>query len=342
MTDFLPTDFLRGADGRELDRIHLVGLAAIGYHGVLPSERRTGQTFGADVVVHVDTRAAVARDDLSLTVDYGDLAARIHAVLVGDPVDLLETLAQRIADVALAVPGVEVVDVVVHKPYAPIPVAFDDVHVAIRRHRPVGEAAPDEPAGPGAVVHPLDARPASETAVVLALGGNVGDVRRTLRAAIADLDARPGLRITAVSPLACTAAVGPDQDDYLNAVVIGLTTLSPRELLAATTAVENAHGRVRAERWGPRTLDIDVIAIDGVLSADPLLELPHPRAHERAFVLVPWAHLDPDAEVPGPAGGAVAALAEVAPDRAGVRWLAFDWLDGAPEAPLDATPESRP
>lgn len=315
------TETLRSADGRDLDRISLIGLSATGHHGVLAAERRDGQTFRVDVVLHVDTRPAAAADDLTLTVDYGVLATRVEAVITGEPVDLIETLAQRIADVALEMGGVRAVDVVVHKPQAPITVPFDDVRVAIRRHAQTGAE------GGG----PLDRRPDGPVGVVLALGGNVGDTRATLRAAIDDLRAHPDIRLTGVSPLARTAAVGPDQADYLNVVVTATTTLAPRELHAVTCRVEDAHGRVRDVRWGPRTLDIDVISVDGVLSADPRLELPHPRAHERAFVLVPWAELDPGAVLPGPHGGLVADLAEAAPDRDGIRWLAADWLDATPE-----------
>jgi dihydroneopterin aldolase/2-amino-4-hydroxy-6-hydroxymethyldihydropteridine diphosphokinase len=98
-------------------------------------------------------------------------------------------------------------------------------------------------------------------------------------------------------------------------------------VLAATQQVEAAHGRVREERWGERTLDVDILTYGSVSSADPELSLPHPRANERAFVLVPWAHMDPDAFLPGLGGGPVAALADTAPDRGGVRWLALDWYE---------------
>lgn len=325
----MTTDIVRSADGRELDRIRLVGLSATGYHGVFPQERRNGQLFRADVVVHVDTRPAARSDDLADTVNYAALAEGVVAVLAGEPVDLVETLAQRIADVALALPGVEAVDVVVHKPQAPIQVPFDDVRLEIRRRRPSGNASA---AGQSAPVSAdvLDARPAAEVGVVLALGGNVGDAAATLREAIADLDDVPGLRVDAVSPFALTTAVGgPAQADYVNAVVTGRTSLSPRELLAATSSVEDAHGRVRQERWGPRTLDIDIISIEDVHSAEPVLQLPHPRAKDRAFVLVPWSRLDPDAVLPGPGGGAVADLAGRAQDRDGVRWLADESGPGA-------------
>jgi 2-amino-4-hydroxy-6-hydroxymethyldihydropteridine diphosphokinase len=113
--------------------------------------------------------------------------------------------------------------------------------------------------------------------------------------------------VLAVSPVYETAPVGgPDQPDYLNAVLLIETGLAPRDLLAATQRIEADFGRVRAERFGPRTLDIDIISFDGDVSDDPVLTLPHPRAHERAFVLAPWHDLDPAASLPG--RGAVAAL----------------------------------
>ena len=123
------------ADGRPLDRVALHGLRARGRHGVLAHERARGQDFGRDVVLHLDTREAAAGDDLSATVDYGGLAERLVAVVRGEPVDLVETLAQRVADVALEPERVVAVDVTVHKPSAPVSVPFDDVTVSIRRWR---------------------------------------------------------------------------------------------------------------------------------------------------------------------------------------------------------------
>src|SRR5699024_3930506 len=183
--------------------------------------------------------------------------------------------------------------------------------------------------------------PDSPAKVVLGLGGNLGDVRATLREAITDLDEAPGIEVTDVSALARTAAVthgdAVAQSDYLNAVVLAETTLSPRELLDAVHKIEDAHGRVRVERWGDRTLDIDLITFGDVLSNEPELTLPHPRAANRAFVLVPWAQVEPEAVLPGEDGGQVAELAEAAPDRPGVRWLALHWLDER-EEPAAATP----
>jgi dihydroneopterin aldolase len=117
------------------DRLTLRGLRAHAHHGVLPDERRDGQDFVVDVELGLNTRAAADRDDLSATVHYGELAERLHRALASDPVDLIETLAQRLADVCLAEPPVSWVQVTVHKPDAPIPVAFDDVSLTILRSR---------------------------------------------------------------------------------------------------------------------------------------------------------------------------------------------------------------
>ena len=115
------------------DRIALVGLQARGRHGVLASEREAGQVFGVDVVLALDTRPAAASDDLADTVDYGALALDVVAVVEGEPVDLVETLAQRIADVCLLDPRVQWTEVTVHKPAAPIDATFSDVALTIHR-----------------------------------------------------------------------------------------------------------------------------------------------------------------------------------------------------------------
>ena len=432
------------------DLIRLVGIAATGYHGVLAEERRDGQTFVADVTLQLDTREAAAGDRLDATVDYAAVAVRVSEILAGEPADLIETVAERIAAALLADPRVDAVDVVLHKPQAPIPVPFTDVTVEIHRDRgappavpapgvldltagpdgPAVVAAPAQPmptpaqpmptwaplsdapepmpvaplppapavalaapvpAAPAGVAAPLptiadlvlpsngtgevpalvpdgpaevpldpavrpgeapgdDAGPASPAAArglhaadptpndrmdvapdapvqaVLALGSNVGASQDTLRAAVRALAEIPGVEVTRVGPLARTAAVGgPEQPDFLNTVVLVRTTLSPRDLLRACLEIEAGLGRVRSEHWGPRTLDIDVVVHGATIGVTDDLELPHPRAHERAFVLLPWAQADPTAVLPGLGGGPVAVLAETAPDRGGVRWVNLDW-----------------
>ncbi len=166
----------------------------------------------------------------------------------------------------------------------------------------------------------LDADPARAADVVLALGTNLGDRAGTLRSAVAELSAEPGIKVWAASGAWQTPPVGgPDQPDYLNAVVLARTRLSPRDLLAACHRVEAGHGRRREIRWGPRTLDIDVITYADLVVSGPDLQLPHPRAAERAFVLAPWNQVDPGAVLPGTAGGRVADLLEGAEDRDRVR-----------------------
>ena len=136
--------------------------------------------------------------------------------------------------------------------------------------------------------------------VVFSLGSNLGDSLETLQGAVNTLAVTPGLELTGVSSVYRTAPVGgPAQDDFLNLVVTGFATLTTAILLERAQAIEQAFGRTRAQHWGPRTLDIDLIAVGDRRVERTDLTLPHPRAHERAFVLVPWLEVDPDAELPG-------------------------------------------
>ncbi len=133
----------------------------------------------------------------------------------------------------------------------------------------------------------------------LALGSNLGDRLETLRRAARLLDARPGIDVARSSRVYETEPVGPPQPAYLNAVLEVRTELEPRALLDACLVVERELGRVRAERWGPRTLDVDVLTYDDLEVDEPDLVVPHPRMHERGFVLVPLRELDPDPRLPG-------------------------------------------
>ena len=153
-------------------------------------------------------------------------------------------------------------------------------------------------------------------AVVLSLGSNLGDRLGHLQLGLSAL-CGTGLTCQAVSSVFETDPVGgPAQDNYLNAVLLARSALPASDILARCQAAESVAGRVRAERWGPRTLDVDIIACGAEISEGPELMLPHPRAHERAFVLVPWLELDPDATLPG--YGRVADLPAAA-QLAGVR-----------------------
>jgi 2-amino-4-hydroxy-6-hydroxymethyldihydropteridine diphosphokinase len=148
---------------------------------------------------------------------------------------------------------------------------------------------------------------------VLALGSNLGDRGETLHSAIEQLGAHPKIRILEQSPLVESIAItesGPDQSkpNYLNGVIKIATKLNPKKLLKAANDVELSHGRVRERRWESRSLDIDIITYENKKQESKNLTLPHPRAHERAFVLVPWSLMDSEAELIG--FGRVSELAE--------------------------------
>ena len=147
---------------------------------------------------------------------------------------------------------------------------------------------------------------------ILALGGNLGDRKGNIKSAVRALKAAEGVKVIAKSPLveshAVTASgVDKTRPNYLNGVVEIETDLKPGALLDLVRAIERDHGRVRLERWGSRTLDIDIITYGSLIKAGKRLTLPHPRAFERAFVVVPWALMSADAVLPG--HGSVAALA---------------------------------
>ncbi len=259
------------------DTINLLGVRALGHHGVLQVERREGQDFVVDVALDIDTSVAGVSDDVADTVNYAEVAADIVAIIEGEPRNLIEAVAAQIADTLLArYPLVQQLTLTLHKPQAPVGVPFSDVSITLVRCRDVP--------------------------VVIAVGANLGDPQRTVWRAFDALAGIPGVSSVRPSPLFRTEPVGgPEQEVYVNAVAVARTSLSPRALLAALHGIEAGAGRTRNVRWGPRTLDLDLIQYGHpgvgteVLSADHDLQLPHPRAHERAFVLAPWAAANPDA-----------------------------------------------
>lgn len=384
----------------QLDVIALRGITAEAVHGVLEKEWDAPQTFTVDLLLWVDTDRAALSDDIADTVSYAEIAEKAHAILGGPSVRLIETLGHKIADAALEDSRVRGVEVIVHKPEAPIDVPFTDVSVTIRKgdiplpfvaasnvvppnapdadgdlpsapsapsapsdtvtsqeeesqapdsDKPVqlhSPAAPQQPATASELVvdtaqeeneaarreesaeAELDA-PSVPRAVVLALGGNLGNVPVTLKRAIDEMSSWDGLEITQVSPLVRTRAVlrpgQKPQPDYWNAVAMGTLSMAPLQLLDRIHELEARLGRVRHEVWGSRTIDIDIIQIDGVSSDDSRLTLPHPRAHQRAFVLSPWLMAQPKAELSG--FGAASELIAQAPDRGGILDAVRDWLE---------------
>lgn len=261
------------------DRITLRAVTARARHGVLPEEKITPQPFIVDLDLEADLSGAGASDRLADTVNYATIAAQAHRTLTGHSVDLLENLAERIAQACLQEPHVEAVRVTLHKPEAPVGVPCGDVEVEIRRER--------------------------AAQVVVGMGANLSWPDRRLADAVRQLARLDGVHLRALSPLYETDPIGgpPDQPVYLNAVLLATTRLTPQSLLTALHGIEDLHGRRRDVRWGPRTLDLDLIRyFDPILGEtradDERLTLPHPRAAERAFVLAPWLAADPDGRLP--------------------------------------------
>jgi len=257
-------------------RIEIKGLRAKGFHGVRDFERRDGQEFVIDVAI---TRPAPGIDELPATTDYSRIANTVVDAIQGAPVNLIETLARRVADQLLNDrPSLTKVRITVHKPNAPIKVAFDDVicQIKCRRMSPAGR-------------------------FVLSLGSNLGALDDNLRQGLNALAETPGIDLTAFSSIYATTPVDVADDhqpDYHNLVVTGLTTLSPHELLHMTAAIEQRLGRTRPYPHAPRVIDIDLVTVGDTKIDDDELTLPHRRASQRAFVLIPWLEIDPQATLP--------------------------------------------
>ncbi|MDO4887563.1 MAG: dihydropteroate synthase [Actinomycetaceae bacterium] len=264
------------------DIVRIAGVRAEGCHGVYAEEKSRPQPFVVDVEAEIEPARAAASDHVGDTISYSEIAADAVEAVAGAPVDLIETLAERVADRVLA-RGALRVAVTVHKPEAPMGISFSDASVTIRRCGPLT---------------------ASGTArrVILSLGSNLGDRHATLDAAVEQIRALD-VCVSAVSDYVVTSPVlAPGQDpqpDYLNAVLSLTTAMAPLDLLDTLQRIEIRLGRVRGERWAPRTIDLDVIDIEGVTSGNPRLTLPHPRAAKRGFVLAPWLGIEPGATLSG-------------------------------------------
>ncbi|MDO5644133.1 MAG: 2-amino-4-hydroxy-6-hydroxymethyldihydropteridine diphosphokinase [Dermabacter sp.] len=256
---------------RRLDEITVQGVRVHGKHGVFPEEKRDGHDFLIDARLWLDARSAGRSDALTRSVSYADIAQIIEEVVSGESVDLIESLAERICSRIFAEhPLVRRARVSIHKPTAPLTQTFASVGFTTDRDAPPQRA-------------------------VIALGSSVGEREEHLRAALALIDSIPQTRVIAASDVIETDAVsldeGADDPPYLNAALLVETRLSPWQLLEETARIELMRGRTREVRWGPRTLDLDLVTWGPITLDDPALTLPHPRAHERPFVLAPMTSL---------------------------------------------------
>ena len=267
-----------------MDRIELTGWRATTVVGALDFEQLAPQPVEVDAVLYVDLDDAGETDDLTDTVHYG-LVLDGFAKVASEPHVLLERLAHRLCEAALSFPMVEEVELVVRKLRPPVP--HDVAHTAVRLHR-----------------RRMVARTAGMHEAILALGSNLGDRESFLRLAVGELGPVRQSRVWETDPVGGPERQGP----YLNLVVAVRTDLDPFALLRRCQRVERLAGRVRDERWGPRTLDIDILFYDDATLVTDELTVPHPRHAERRFVLAPLAEVAPDRCPPGwsdtlPAGG---------------------------------------
>lgn len=251
-----------------MDKIHIKDLEIIGFHGAIPEEKVLGQKFVLSFELDVDLRQAGKNDDLTKTVHYGELAQKVEEEFSKTSYDLIEKAAEEICEfVLLNYPLVKKVKLLLKKPWAPTRKHVEYVAVEIER---------------------------KWNKVYIAAGSNLGDKEETLKEAIYIIDKRKDCVVTKVSNFYTTDPVGyEDQDQFVNCVFEINTLQTPSELMDTLLEVEKDFKRERIIRWGPRTLDLDIIFYNDIISYDEHILIPHPRAHERQFVMKPMCDINP-------------------------------------------------
>ncbi len=250
------------------DEIHIENLQVFANHGVFPEENKLGQKFLISAVLYTDTREAGQADDLTLSTDYGAVSQFMTRFLQEHTYQLIEAAAEHLAAaVLLAYPLVRGISLEIKKPWAPVGLPLEHVSVKIERfwHR-----------------------------AYIALGSNMGDKQGYLDQAVKRLDSAAGCRVEKVSSYIVTEPYGGvEQDDFLNGALELRTLLSPAELLELLHDIEAEADRKREIRWGPRTLDLDILLYDDLVMESEVLTIPHIEMHKRDFVLRPLAQIAP-------------------------------------------------
>ena len=255
------------------DEIHVENLEVFAKHGVFPEENRLGQKFLICLVMYMDTRPAGTSDDLTKSVNYGEVSAFMTQWMQENTYQLIESAAEHLCEALLKrYPLLKGVTLELKKPWAPVGLPLETVSVKITRfwHR-----------------------------AYLGLGSNLGDKKKYLDDAVAALDRVPGCQVEKVSSYLVTAPYGGvEQDDFLNACLVLKTMLPPEELLDRMHEIEQAAHRERIVRWGPRTLDLDILMYDDLVMETDNLVIPHVEMHMRDFVLKPLAEIAPNKRHP--------------------------------------------
>lgn len=251
-----------------MDKIKIKDLELYCRHGVFPEEKVLGQKFLFSAVLYLSTRAAGRTDELEKSVNYGEICHFIHGYMEEHTYKLLEAALEHLAEaILLKWTQIESLTLEVKKPWAPVGLPLDTVAVEITR--------------------------GWHTAYI-ALGSNMGDKGEYLQCAVEALKEREDCRVTEVSDFINTAPYGvTDQDEFLNGVLMMKTLLTPEELLERLHEIEAGAGRVRLRRWGPRTLDLDILLYDDLVIDTEELHIPHIDMQNRDFVLEPLAQIAP-------------------------------------------------
>jgi dihydroneopterin aldolase/2-amino-4-hydroxy-6-hydroxymethyldihydropteridine diphosphokinase len=251
-----------------MDKIHIKDLELYCNHGVYPEETALGQKFLFDVTLYTNTRPAGLTDDLEKSINYGEISHFIKDYMKEHTYKLLEAAAENLCRELLRnTKGLQRVQLEIKKPWAPVGLPLDTVSVEIDR--------------------------AWHTAYV-AVGANMGNTKETVQAAIEEVGKIRDTAVIKTSSLIVTKPYGVvDQDDFLNGAMEVRTLLTPEELLASLHEIENDHGRERTLRWGPRTLDLDLLLYDDLVLDTPELNIPHIDMQNRDFVLDPMAEIAP-------------------------------------------------
>lgn len=257
-----------------MDKIVIKDLEIFAYHGVLPEEKVKGQTFVLTAELFCDLREAGLTDNLDKTVNYAQVCEDIYKVMTGDKFDLIEAVAENIADtILLKYELIKKVRIIVSKPEAPIDMDFDTVCVDITRKKHI---------------------------VYLGIGSNLGDKESYLDYAVDQLNKDDYIKVSKVSSYIVTKPYGNvEQDDFLNGCLEIETLYTPSELLAVVNDIEQGAGRKRLIHWGPRTLDIDILLYDREIIMEEKLIVPHVEMGKREFVLKPLCEIAPFAYHPG-------------------------------------------
>lgn len=251
-----------------MDWIHIKDLEVFAKHGVFPEENVLGQKFLVSAALGTSTREAGQKDDLTKSIHYGEVSHFISCFLKEHTFKLLEAAAEKLAEeLLLKIDRLESVCLEIKKPWAPIGLPLETVSVEIER---------------------------SWHTAYIALGSNMGDKKAYLDSGVEGLRQTKGCRVLAVSDYLATEPYGvTDQDEFLNGAMKIRTLLPPHELLDRLHEIEQEAGRERIIRWGPRTLDLDILLYDDLILDDEELHIPHIEMYKRDFVLEPLCQIAP-------------------------------------------------